>query len=236
MEENSILPAIEERTAKMEAETVIANLSGIWKALGHSDDSFDEFFDGMLKIEERGEHGDVRATVGGVFYFDADTPNAFSEYAMACVGELEFACIYAIKSMKAEPHSHTAWVYACQAHQSLGLLMGLISGWAIERKNIEVADRLARSAEAVRRANQRWADDPLKEKRDRAKIILQECWLAWKENPKSYTGELAFAIDVADKIETKPNEEPVISISYIHKKLVPKLKSWSGEPCVAWWE
>lgn len=53
--------------------------------------------------------------------------------AIIQIATAQVACAFAIQAMKAKKSSATAWSYACEANQWLGILQGIISGRGMQK-------------------------------------------------------------------------------------------------------
>jgi hypothetical protein len=73
-------------------------------------------------------------------------------------------------------------------------------------------------------AHAKWQRDPLTEGRKKAQELCIHFLQLWRDTPNLYKSESAFIQAMLEKIDLKPDGDPVYSYDTIQKKLLPKWK------------
>lgn len=211
-----------EWTPAKEAEIILDNLLGVWLHWEAGNEA--DFRTGFLETarETIEKHGDLFNNPISKVYTLNNSPIVKSEndevFVRGLMNAFEHTCFDAIKALDSEDSSQLAWMHACRANNSLGMLMGLIAGGKAEIEMAQIRDLIGGSERGKEMAKNRWEGHATR----KAKEFAKECWDEWKRDPSRYSNQPEFVNDVLAKIEVKKDGKPVITFNTIMKKYIPE--------------
>lgn len=134
-------------------------------------------------------------------------------------GQTDEAMNWVYEATQAQELQHGIYMWDSSAEQHSGENADESQSAIAYRATVE---QRARSENASRAAQARYANDPILIEKKIAKNFAKECWDSWQENPQHYNGQNAFANDILAKVSTDGSGDPVIAYSTIVNKWIPE--------------